>query len=76
MRTVYVPHLIRSASQAAEFPPGTRAVLWHVPWIAELIDPDSEEDAWQSKNGSYRHAEMIGTTALIETDLDELLGNA
>lgn len=76
MAAVYVPQLIRSASQAAALPSGTRAVLWHVPWIAELIDPDRYEDAWQSKNGSYRHIDMVGTTALIETDLDELLGRA
>ena len=76
MKTVYIPQLIRSASQAAALPPGTCAVLWYVPWIAELIDPDADEDPWQSKNGSYRHAEMIGTTALIAADLDELRKSA
>lgn len=64
MNVVYVPTRITSVEHAASFPEGTFAVRWDVPWIGSLVSAEGEGD-WQSKNGVYTHAEMVGDTALV-----------
>lgn len=74
MTTIYVPHLIETAAQAEALPIGTIAILRDGTRIRQtLTRADSLLGPWEMDMRGYRHALVIGFTALVPIEAEEEL---